>query len=384
MPNPYAHFNIVNTVGSYNSHGQSSNNIYNNNTPHPNHDGYGYGLSSYDASGASNYAVQPPSQDSESGMKYSSDSQSAGGRSTGLSSVQGSTSGYNTPYHPHQNNFIHENRHRAHNTNKKHQNDSLICKNDSIEYPSNSLVDHKSENESNNGGWQLTNSNGSQNQHPAPDHDGRQSNNFHSTTNTGLISPVRPQSHNRNLSHGILPRYISPDMASEHGGAGQHHNRGESLDRTPQVLRSRRGQSVAICEQAKKTASWLESINPLNATNLHVITNQNSTLPPQPAKSFALTTIAGDDPFRTPMHQSTYHTQLGNLAMPTNTRPDAMSLYANDGYSAQYKILTAGGTTLPSVEEALLPNNLPFEEYCRTCGPDSHGVVKIRNVSSTM
>ncbi|EPE26002.1 RNA-binding, RBD [Glarea lozoyensis ATCC 20868] len=56
------------------------------------------------------------------------------------------------------------------------------------------------------------------------------------------------------------------------------------------------------------------------------------------------------------------------------------SLAPVNNMSNALRALTANGSRKPSVEEALLLNNLPFIEMCRTAKVDTWGVVKIKNI----
>jgi hypothetical protein len=128
----------------------------------------------------------------------------------------------------------------------------------------------------------------------------------------------------------------------------------------------------------EKTSTWLESINTTNEKNMQEIADRLRS--PIQNQSTALNRVNGSDPFTTPVHRIRH--SMNNPITPISTiRSGALSLYTNDGFSPQYKMLTKNGTCRPNIDEALLPVNIPFIEYCRTAISDESGVIKIRNVS---
>jgi len=150
----------------------------------------------------------------------------------------------------------------------------------------------------------------------------------------------------------------------------------ESTDsNTPRPLRPQRRQSVSAAEQAKNTSSWVENTRSVRAQE--ELAAQLCSSPPVRQNSLVIASHDRRDPYSTPTRQPLGNNQLVLSA----SRPLPLNIYNGDGHSLKYKILTNGGTTRPTLEEALAPENLPFEEYCRKGQPDSHGVVRIRNVS---
>lgn len=208
-------------------------------------------------------------------------------------------------------------------------------------------------------------------------------------------STVRETHTSRNENRGVVPRYSTPIGSSEvhenintsssapieRPNQGGREFASEAL-RTPQ-LRSRRGQTINAHSPVRNSlTTWLDNV-PAD-TSAAIINTPRS--PPKPL-GYTLTAVAGGDPFSTPAPRNMFSNPATNpfgshITPLTTVRPANDVSQTYDNASAQLRRLTNGGTRLPTVEEALDMANLPFVEYCRaeSTGPDTFGVIKIRNV----
>jgi hypothetical protein len=211
--------------------------------------------------------------------------------------------------------------------------------------------------------------------------------NFHSQPVSQTVSQIASEDDTKSLSYSELGSPTpAPKARKEVGFASEIRSA-----QTP-TLRSRRGQSIqtpATDPTHNTTAEWLNKLEsrPPPKMNMELIENAISAHEENKFKSPHGSDIFTSAAKRTPTSIARpssvirgppplINNMFGahHLTMPKPNLGEAMS-------PALMK-LTNGARCLPTVEQALDLNNLPFAEYCRFKKPGhDFGVVKLRNVS---
>jgi hypothetical protein len=159
-------------------------------------------------------------------------------------------------------------------------------------------------------------------------------------------------------------------------------------------LRSRRGQTItnAVTSPRKQpTTNWLDNIPNLaniesqgSATQAQSPPKMLSLLGSGAGDSKALATISENNPFVGPPRSraaTVHNNPFAPKPQASPYAPGSRLIGPPSGPSPHLRALTSGGSRLPSLEEALDPNNFPFIEMCRLGREETFGVIKIKNVS---
>lgn len=158
------------------------------------------------------------------------------------------------------------------------------------------------------------------------------------------------------------------------------------------VLRTRRHQSIStMVESTSSVVDWLNRTPGGGDTTTGFsspASRQASPTKHESAMKSLRTIDESGDPFTTPPRAKgkTSTAIVGPISCATDnflpitvTLANSRLLY--NGMSPQLYNLTRGGTCMPSAEEALHLDNLPFIETCRTIIPKNYGVIKLVGVS---
>ena len=160
-------------------------------------------------------------------------------------------------------------------------------------------------------------------------------------------------------------------------------------------LRTRRNQSIANIDTGS-ISSWLEMTpvglrGPSRASRPSSDSRRQSSPPKMLTNGPAFLPIAeekSDEHSKAHVQRSVRGTmqEIGLVAAPNPafvSTSGGIGMPKRHGMSTQLRILTNNGTTMPSAEEALMMNTLPFAETARLAKPATYGVMKITNVSIT-